>query len=485
LAEYINGLLATSPDLDAFLGGLVDAAAACPGADAGATVGAGESGAAADDGPAWEAQEAAGFAGWPERDGGGAGGVASAALAAARREPDDSDWLPLARRLVRLAHANAQATTQAHAAGHANSSQSATPPPLSLRRTQRGKWRFAGSGSGGGGGASVRPAAAAFAPPVSFQVDDVLSLLGGGEGGAGANGDDGEEEEFMLRPPGLGGAGGSSGKNNTLTGGDSSNAEGGDAAGLPSFFAKGGYVPDGVGSLYGELGGLENDGDDEDDDNGGNLEERLEKASLSEAAAAQKPPPGLPARGILHGVNLPKPPPQPRSNGGGGGGGKGRGGGKGSYGAVGHNKGGNSSIYGSNSNSGGGPRPLIVLDCPNIAMRHGQQRALASGGEHASQFSSRGVALAADFFRLAGHRVVGFLPDFVLDLDKVAERKRLARLGGGFASDAKASQLPDDVQLLRSLQAAGIVVGTPPQDYDDAYSIRYCKIAQCIRIIAF
>ena len=116
--------------------------------------------------------------------------------------------------------------------------------------------------------------------------------------------------------------------------------------------------------------------------------------------------------------------------------------------------------------------PLIVLDCPNIAMRHGQQRAMAQGSEHASQFSSRGIALAADFFRFAGHRVVGFLPDFLLDLDKVAERKRVARLGGGFASDAKARQLPDDVQLLRSLQGAGIIVGTPPQDYDDAYSIR-------------
>jgi len=35
--------------------------------------------------------------------------------------------------------------------------------------------------------------------------------------------------------------------------------------------------------------------------------------------------------------------------------------------------------------------------------------------------------------------------------------------------------MPDNVSLLNSLAATGFVVKTPPQDYDDSYSIQYAK----------
>ena len=500
MADYLNKLLTASPELDAFLVHLVDAAdAAGFGGD--------------DDGLAWEVQETAGFAGWPEADGssgsvsGGTTTPSSSSLATARLEPTVQDWQPLARRLVRLAYIS---TT------NVSVDQPDQPQVLSLRRTQREKWRFdaplprptASNHEYVDSGQTIEAVAHL---PSFFQVDDVLGLLGDSAGasktpsgaalgrgtGVGTRNnavaeEDDDGEEFLLQPPALGGSGSENDRRSA-----ENNSE---SAGLPSFFANGGYVPDGVDSLYGEIGGLDVEGGDSEEARlGSDLMERLEQATLEEEAATVKqapppPPPGLPVRGgMLHGVQLPKPPLKPPgsgsgshhgdvygSNGSGGSGGKGRGG-KGNH--VGRNNKGNNNAYGGGNGgrhsggggSTGGLRPLIVLDCPNIAMRHGQQRAMAQSSEHASQFSCRGIALAADFFRLAGHRVVGFLPDFLLDLDKVAERKRAARLGGGFASDAKARQLPDDVQLLRSLQGAGIIVGTPPQDYDDAYSIR-CAI---------
>ena len=36
-------------------------------------------------------------------------------------------------------------------------------------------------------------------------------------------------------------------------------------------------------------------------------------------------------------------------------------------------------------------------------------------------------------------------------------------------------QLPDDIDYLLWLVDEGVLVGTPPQDYDDSYSISYAK----------
>jgi hypothetical protein len=55
-----------------------------------------------------------------------------------------------------------------------------------------------------------------------------------------------------------------------------------------------------------------------------------------------------------------------------------------------------------NRSSGAAARqlPLIVLDVPNIAMRHGRN----------AKFSCKGVKIAFDFFLHTGHKVIGFLP---------------------------------------------------------------------------
>jgi biotin carboxyl carrier protein len=74
--------------------------------------------------------------------------------------------------------------------------------------------------------------------------------------------------------------------------------------GLPDFFAKGGYVPPGVDSLFGELGGLElgESGGDEWEDV---PDEQEQKNSKQAADIALSPPPGLP---------LPPPPPPSSSS---------------------------------------------------------------------------------------------------------------------------------------------------------------------------
>lgn len=48
----------------------------------------------------------------------------------------------------------------------------------------------------------------------------------------------------------------------------------------------------------------------------------------------------------------------------------------------------------------------------------------------------------------------------------------------------KASRLPDDVQLLQRLVEDGLIVATPPQDYDDSYCIKYAMARDgCVLLI--
>lgn len=93
---------------------------------------------------------------------------------------------------------------------------------------------------------------------------------------------------------------------------------------------------------------------------------------------------------------------------------------------------------------------LVVIDAPNVAMRHGLNK----------KFSCRGIALAMDYYRAAGHRVVGFLPDYYLSYERVGELRRAQKADVG---GVRAAQLPDDIGLLQSLVEARLVIGTPPQ----------------------
>ncbi|KAF1777379.1 Ribonuclease Zc3h12a-like, NYN domain [Phytophthora cactorum] len=78
---------------------------------------------------------------------------------------------------------------------------------------------------------------------------------------------------------------------------------------------------------------------------------------------------------------------------------------------------------------------LIVIDAPNVAMRHGKGKI----------FSCAGIELAVSYFQALGHR-------------------------------PHAAKIPDDVALLERLMLKGVLIPTPPQDYDDSYSIQYAGL---------
>ncbi|XXQ30571.1 RNase NYN domain-containing protein [Plasmodiophora brassicae] len=116
----------------------------------------------------------------------------------------------------------------------------------------------------------------------------------------------------------------------------------------------------------------------------------------------------------------------------------------------------------SNRFSGPVDAPLVVLDVPNICMKHGKDRS----------FSCKGLALAVHYFRARGLRVHAFVPENCIDYEKVANLKRLGRLEGW---STKASAMPDDVGLLRVHYATGTIIATPQGDYDDSYTIEHAR----------
>ena len=106
---------------------------------------------------------------------------------------------------------------------------------------------------------------------------------------------------------------------------------------------------------------------------------------------------------------------------------------------------------------------MVVLDAPNIAMRHGTRGT-------SKTFSCQGIKIAIDYYQKLGHKVIGFIPDFYLSYENVGKHKRAADIGVG---DKRASKTPDDIGLLKKLMDEGTLAATPPQDYDDSYCIQY------------
>ncbi|KAG7385092.1 hypothetical protein PHYPSEUDO_001944 [Phytophthora pseudosyringae] len=103
---------------------------------------------------------------------------------------------------------------------------------------------------------------------------------------------------------------------------------------------------------------------------------------------------------------------------------------------------------------------LIVIDAPNVAMRHGKGKV----------FSCAGIELAVNYFHALGHRVVAFIPDYMLQSDEErAEREEQGEV-------LTAAKIPDNVALLERLVHQGVLIPTPPQDYDDSYSIQYAGL---------
>ena len=87
------------------------------------------------------------------------------------------------------------------------------------------------------------------------------------------------------------------------------------------------------------------------------------------------------------------------------------------------------------------PKALIVLDVPNIAMKHGKNKS----------FSCIGVKIVVDHYVSRGHKVIGFLPSYYTDYDRVAGHRAKAR--AGFA--VKPQDVPDDVSMLVDLADKG------------------------------
>ena len=70
------------------------------------------------------------------------------------------------------------------------------------------------------------------------------------------------------------------------------------------------------------------------------------------------------------------------------------------------------------------------------------------------------------------------MPDYVMDRRKIQMQldiKNKRRSKSAHHREFRPQQVPDDVGYLETLVEKGILVKTPPQDYDDSYCIAYAK----------
>jgi hypothetical protein len=73
-------------------------------------------------------------------------------------------------------------------------------------------------------------------------------------------------------------------------------------------------------------------------------------------------------------------------------------------------------------------KPLIVLDSQNIAMRHGNKKFSCRGNSTPYSIAilyEIGIEATLHYWKDNGHEVIMFLPDYLLDYDKVGEMKRM------------------------------------------------------------
>eukprot|EP00300_Choanocystis_sp_HF-7_P020151 c20524_g1_i2.p1 GENE.c20524_g1_i2~~c20524_g1_i2.p1 ORF type:complete len:143 (-),score=19.64 c20524_g1_i2:352-780(-) len=99
------------------------------------------------------------------------------------------------------------------------------------------------------------------------------------------------------------------------------------------------------------------------------------------------------------------------------------------------------------------PTSLIVMDVANIAMHSGRNQT----------FRTEGIIACAQYWWDRGHRVVGFIPEHLLQ-PRAGNRLNVTL--------AEAAQLQDLVDC-------GVLIATPGQDYDDSYCIEYARRCQC------
>ena len=82
-------------------------------------------------------------------------------------------------------------------------------------------------------------------------------------------------------------------------------------------------------------------------------------------------------------------------------------------------------------------KSTIIIDVQNIAMRHGN-----------GKFSVRGIEIVVEYWSARGHKVVGFMPEYLLDEKRVAEMVKLQKSD---PESAKASKIPDNMTLLKAM----------------------------------
>jgi hypothetical protein len=71
--------------------------------------------------------------------------------------------------------------------------------------------------------------------------------------------------------------------------------------------------------------------------------------------------------------------------------------------------------------------PLIVIDAPNVGMKHGRNKT----------FSCKGIKLAIQFYKVRGHRVVCFMPEYYLSYENVSDKRRMLNAGMQHANTPK------------------------------------------------
>ena len=100
-------------------------------------------------------------------------------------------------------------------------------------------------------------------------------------------------------------------------------------------------------------------------------------------------------------------------------------------------------------------KQLVVIDGPNVAVRHGN-----------GSFSCKGLRIAVSFFLMKGFDVKVVVPEQYLIEDRAEELK---------FKGVKAHKIPIGLQILKDLDEQGFLIKTPPMDYDDSYSLQYAK----------
>ena len=110
-------------------------------------------------------------------------------------------------------------------------------------------------------------------------------------------------------------------------------------------------------------------------------------------------------------------------------------------------------------------RTLVLLDGPNVAMRHGNGR-----------FSCKGIKLALEYFLGKGFAALAVIPEQRLE----EETARYLRQKQDMNFPVPNSKIPDAVGILRELDRQGLLVKTPPWDYDDSYCLKYAQEKQAV-----